>query len=205
MSTTSSHSDSKNAALAQAIDLRGGRLQQRGNFITAGEYRFTEFRRIQADAKSIHGGHVDTFAELGSVPDQPIQIAAQSIGQRVRKRGKQNARIFVLMCQMHSPVQGNHGLARTSRSRHTCRTVVMTLNQLTLCRMEEYRPLVPRVFQGADQFVHIGHDAESALRVWVLEWVRPLGCHFRQGRRAACRQFKQGFGRLTRQVVGQFQ
>lgn len=33
----------------------------------------------------------------------------------------------------------------------------------------------------------------------------PLGCHFRQRRRAAGRQFKQGFGRLTGQVVGQFQ
>lgn len=81
----------------------------------------------------------------------------------------------------------------------------MTLDQLALRRMEEHRPLVPRVFQGAGQFVHIGHDPEAALCVRVLEWISPFACNIRQRRCTAGRQLQQGFGRFPRQVVSQLQ
>ena len=45
------------------------------------------------------------------------------------------------------------------------------LDQLPLRGVEEHRPALPRVLQGAGQLLHTGHDAEAAPRIGVVEGV----------------------------------
>ena len=71
--------------------------------------------------------------------------------------------------------------------------------------MQEDHPLLPRIFEGAPQFLVIGHHPEAALRVWMGERVGIRGRAGRPLRRAAGGQLQQRLGGLRRQMTGQRQ
>ena len=62
--------------------------------------------------------------------------------------------------------------------------------------MEKNRPLFPGIIEGALQLFHIGHHAEAALRIGVIEGIRRCNCGLGHVGFAALRQFQERFRRF---------
>ena len=65
----------------------------------------------------------------------------------------------------------HNGLARAGRAEHPEGAAVILRYDLPLRRMQEHRPPLPGEFEGALQLFDVVHDAETTLRVGVLEGV----------------------------------
>ena len=89
--------------------------------------------------------------------------------ERVGKRGKQHARFRVRSSQVHRAVQRDNGFTCPSGPGDAYRAIIVLLHQLALFRVQEDRPLIPRKGKSTLQLRNARHDAEAALRVWVLE------------------------------------
>jgi hypothetical protein len=72
---------------------------------------------------------------------------------------------------MNGAMQGHHGLASASRTRHARRPVEISGDKLALLGVEEDSPLVPRCVHRAFKFFDAGHYAEPALCVGMCERV----------------------------------
>jgi hypothetical protein len=108
----------------------------------------------------------------GLVPDQLPQPRPQCVRQRLRERREQHPRIRVRPSQMHRSVERHDRLPRAGRPGHARRPAVPALHRLALRRMQEDRPLVPRVLERPLQLLAARHRAEPPPRVRMLERVR---------------------------------
>ena len=61
-------------------------------------------------------------------------------------------------------------LSCSRRPRNAGGAVVAALNQLTLRRVEEDRPFLPWIVEGARKFFEIAHHPETVLSIGVIEW-----------------------------------
>ena len=84
-----------------------------------------------------------------------------------------------------------------ARARDAGRAAAYVLHDPALRRVQEDRPLLPRIFERALQLLHILHESKAALRIRVRERVRVGDRMDRPIRRAAGRKFQQGFGCLV--------
>jgi len=98
-------------------------------------------------------------------------------------------------------VEGDHRFARTRRARDASRPAEAALDQRPLRRVQEDCPPLPWILERARQLIDVGHDAEAALRVWVLERISRRGRRLRLLRCTAGRQLEQCLRRLGGQVV----
>jgi len=113
--------------------------------------------------------HFQPFAETRFVTDQSSQSGPQRIRQRVGKGGEQHPGIGIGTGQKDGPVQGDDGLARACRSGDPRGSALVPFDPLALRRMEENRPFLPGIIQGACQFLDIIHDPEATLCIGVLK------------------------------------
>ena len=182
--------------LAPAVPRRYPRLA-----IVAG----ADVRLVEPQADGVERVNVDPLRQARLAAQQPLQLGVQRVGQRVGEGGQQDAGVGMRARQMRGPVQRDDGLARARRTGDAGRAGVVALHPLPLLGVQEDRPLLPREIEGALQLLDIGHHAEAALGVGMVERVRLRRHGLRHARLAAGRQFQQRLRRLGRQVVGQGQ
>jgi hypothetical protein len=104
--------------------------------------------------------------------------------------------------QSNRPVQRHDRLACAGTAAYPGRPAVVAVDQPPLRRMQEDRPLVPRVIEGSFEFLDIGQHLEPALRVGMGERIGLDRRPFRHRRGGAGRQVQQGLGSLLRQPFG---
>lgn len=124
-------------------------------------------------------GIIDALGQawLVLLTDQMAELGPQRVRQHVREGREQHPRFGMGPCERCRPMQRQHGLAGASRARHAGRAIEGSLDQLPLLRVQEDRPSLPRRIQGALQLLDVGHDAEAALCIGVIEGV---GAHGRR-------------------------
>jgi hypothetical protein len=103
---------------------------------------------------------------------------------------------------MHGAVKRHNGLAGARRARDAGWPGVIALDPLPLFGMQEDRPFLPREIEGALQFLHVGHHAETALGVGMLKGIGGGEHWLRHAGLAAGRKFQQGLGCLGWQMIG---
>src|SRR5580704_13045070 len=97
----------------------------------------------------------------------------------------------------YAPAARHHDTTPTNpTATHPRWTVIVALNQGTLRRVQEDRPLVPRVVECALQFLHVGHHAEATVRVGMGERIGPNRHRLHDRRRDTSGQIEQRLGRL---------
>src|SRR5882724_11797578 len=113
----------------------------------------------------------EPFPKARFVADQCPEFRSQCVRQRIGKGGEQHPSVWIRSSKEDSTMHRNKRLARACRTRRARWTVIIALNQSALRWMQEHCPFVPGVIQGAFQFLDVGHHAEAALCVRVLERV----------------------------------
>ena len=98
-------------------------------------------------------------------------------------------------------MESHNGLAGAGRTRYPRRSCVVLLHDMLLRRMEEDRPLLPWIIEGALQFCDIVHYTETALSVGMLKGV-VCGNGLSGPRPSTDRQLEQRLCGLARQVLG---
>ncbi len=184
------------------LNLRSGLAQQRLDQRRRGDVRLTERRRVEVVSDPRHRMDGDPVGDLRLVAGQGPQPDAQRVCQGLREGRQQHACLRVSPGQGNRPVQCHDRLARAGAAADPGGSVVVTVDQPPLRRMQEDRPFVPRVIERPFQFLDIGQHPELALRVGMGERIgldrRPFG-HRRGGTR---RQVQQGLGSFLRQPFG---
>ena len=107
--------------------------------------------------------------------------------------------------QMRGAVQGHDGFARAGGAGNASRAGVVALHPLALLGMQEDRPLLPREIEGALQFFDVGHYAETALGVGMIERIRDRSHRLRHAGFAARGKLEQRLGGFTGQTIRQKQ
>jgi len=156
---------------------------------------------LESAADSVQRIHVDALTEAGLGPDQPRQLDSQRARERVGESCQKDARFGIAASQVRCAVERDDGLPSPCRARNTCWSAEAALDQFPLRGVEEDRPPLPRILERARQLVHVGHDAEPALRVWVLERIGRRGRRLRLLRCTPGRQLEQCLGGLGGQVL----
>jgi hypothetical protein len=73
---------------------------------------------------------------------------------------------------MHRAVEGHDRLAGASGAANPRRPGEVTLHRLPLLGVQENGPLLPRKIEGTLEFLDVGHHAESALGIGMIEGIR---------------------------------
>jgi len=81
----------------------------------------------------------------------------------------------MLASQVDGAMQGDDGFPCTRRARDAGRTAVVALDEGALGGVQKHGPFFPGEFEGALQFVLVGHDPEAPLGVGVAEGVGVFG------------------------------
>ena len=149
--------------------------------------------------------NIYTFCEARLIAQQTLQLGVQRTRQRVGKSRQQYTGIGMRTRQISSTVQGDDGLACASRAGNSRRAGVIAFHPLPLFGVQEDRPFFPRKIERALQLVHVGHHAEAALCIGVVERIRRRHNRLRCAGLAARRQFQQRLRCFGRQMVAQCQ
>ena len=107
------------------------------------------------------------------VTDQPLDVGAKRMRERLRERRQKDAAVRIRPRQMDGAVQRDDGLPRAGGTGHASRPGVVVGDELTLLGVQEDRPLVPRRIQSAFEFLDARHDAETPLGIGMRERIRP--------------------------------
>ena len=127
----------------------------------------------------------------------------QRVRQGIGKSREQDPRFGMGAGQMGGPVKRHDGLARAGGAGDAGWSGIVALDPLPLFGMQEDCPFLPREIEGALQFLDVGHHAEAALGIGMIERIRGGRRRCSDARFAARGKFQQGFGCLAGQVIGQ--
>ena len=187
------------------FDLGSRPSQELPHVVVGRQLRPTEVRAVETASDIAHRSDFKAFGDLRLAGDQLRQPSAQRVRERRGERRQEHAGIRVRTGQVDRAVQRHDGLAGTRRSRYARRAVEAPFHHLPLRRMQEDRPLLPRVFQCPLQLFLVGHDPEAALRVGMGVRVSVRGRARRPLRRAAGGKCQQSFGGLSGEVIRDLQ
>ena len=151
---------------------------------------------VLLDADAVDGAHGDALARVVTT-EEPSELDAERGREGVAERGEEDASPGMRAREVDRAVQRDDGLPGAGGPGDAGRTVVATLDDGPLGRVEEDRPLLPRVVEGALQLVGVLHEPEPPLSVGVVEGIRVLVCVHRRGRRAAGGELEQCLGGLA--------
>ena len=101
-------------------------------------------------------------------------------------------------------MERHHGLSRARGPGDSGGAVVLPLNVLALEGVEKHTPPLPRVVEGAFQFLDVVHDPEPALGIRVLEGIDVCHCRHRL-RHSARGKLQQRLGGFLREMLGQIE
>ena len=155
--------------------IAGGRRclsQQRVDVLLRRQPHGAKLRLVQADAEVAHRVDFEPLRHTRLVANQPLDVGAKRMRERLRERRKKNAAVRIRPCQMDGAVQRNDCLPRAGGTCDASRPGVFVGDQLTLLGVQEDRPLVPRRIQSAFQFLDARHDAETPLGIGMRERIR---------------------------------
>ena len=138
-----------------------------------------------------HRVHFQPLRDLRFVADQAHEARLQGGRQRFRERRQQYAALRMGAGEVHCPMEGHDRLAGAGRPGNARGAVVPPLDHLPLGRMEEDRPLLPRVFQRAGERLHVPHHPEATLGVRMREGIGARRGGGRVCRRAAGRDLQR--------------
>src|ERR1019366_304826 len=96
--------------------------------------------------------------------------------------------------KMSGPMQGHDGLARAGGAGDTGWSSVDALDPLALFGMQEDRPFLPREIERALELLDVGHHAEAALGIGMIERIRDRRDRLGYPRLAARGELQQSLG-----------
>ena len=184
------------------LNLRSGLAQQRLDQRGRGDVRLTERRRVEVVSDPRHRMDGDPVGDLRLVAGQGPQPDAQGVGQGLREGREQHACLRVSPGQGNRPVQCHDRLAGAGAAADPGGSVVVTVDQPPLRRMQEDRPFIPGIIERPFEFLDIRQHPESALRIGMGERIGLDRRPFRHRRGRARRQAQEGLGCLLRQPFG---
>ena len=131
------------------LRLAGRISQQLPNLFASCNIRRTDPCLKQPFPDRVDGSGFHAFRKTRLVPDQPLKLRTQEFRQRAGNRGQQNPGVRVGSREKDSTVHRDHRFAGTRRTANAKWATVVPLYHLSLGRVKEHRPLVPRVVQDA--------------------------------------------------------
>ena len=78
----------------------------------------TELRLVKSKPQGAHRVHLEAFEHARLVPDQPLDVGAQRVGQRLRERREQNAAVRHRARQVNGAMKSDDRLASARGARH---------------------------------------------------------------------------------------
>ena len=94
-----------------SADFCGPLLKELATLVPRYDARFANMRFVETLSDGIERINVQPFTETRFIANEAPEFRSKSIGQSVRKRGEQNARIRIRSCQEDGAMQGNDRFA----------------------------------------------------------------------------------------------
>ncbi len=171
--------------------------------LSLGDRRRSDMGLVEASPDGVEGVDVDPLGEARFAAQQPFQLRAQRIGERVGESRQQHAGVGMCARQMSGAVQRDDGLTGPGRAGDARWPGVVAFHHLPLLWVQEDGPFLPGKSRARCSSSIFAMTRKRRSASGCSKGVAAGVAGREHARLAAGRQFEQCFGGFGGQVVRQ--